>query len=401
MTPTVVIVLDAFRGDYISPSETPFLHEMSNRSVFFKEVEPSPGFCERSEIFSGKSPLESGYFTAIGYDPVRSPYRYFKYLSKFVDLITLGKLDSKVNRFFRKSLNRVAKQLNIGMGTYRIPLSDLHRYRLTEDEYSQLDERSFGPSSLIQLFSKYGSVYLDSFTSLRDKRSKTDDERIASLLACQNQHVLYLLYISSADTIGHKYGPASTQQRQNISNIDAKIKTIYDKFSDECNIVIIGDHGMAPVEAKINVENELKLASKELGLELGRDFTYFLDSTMCRIWFHSQNVEARLVPYLTENYQLRSNGVFIASKDYNEFGIPNSKRLYGDFLWACNVGGLIWPDFFHNDHKNPPIGMHGYLADSNSLKGFCTILTRDGKKEIHKRTRLVDLYKHIVSYSDV
>ena len=71
----VYLLLDAFRCDYIDEKSTPFLYNCSQKGIFYKQVIPSLSFCERTEIFTGKKPNESGFFTAIGYEPASSQYK--------------------------------------------------------------------------------------------------------------------------------------------------------------------------------------------------------------------------------------------------------------------------------------------------------------------------------------
>ena len=57
----IFILLDAFRSDYINSNNTPFLNSLKEKSIYYKQVNPSIGFCERSEIFTGKKSLELGF----------------------------------------------------------------------------------------------------------------------------------------------------------------------------------------------------------------------------------------------------------------------------------------------------------------------------------------------------
>ena len=78
---TILLLLDAFRSDYISKNNTPFLYKISKEGFFCPSVEQSYGFCERTEILTGLRANESGFFTAVGYDPINSPYKNIKWLN--------------------------------------------------------------------------------------------------------------------------------------------------------------------------------------------------------------------------------------------------------------------------------------------------------------------------------
>ena len=62
---TLYVVVDALRYDYIKDDQMPFLHSLASKSCYVKRLVPSPGFCERVEILTGKENIETGYFTAI------------------------------------------------------------------------------------------------------------------------------------------------------------------------------------------------------------------------------------------------------------------------------------------------------------------------------------------------
>jgi hypothetical protein len=71
----VIVLLDACRGDYICEDWTPFLAKLRDESRYYKKLVPGFGFCERTEIFVGKKPSESNYFTAFGLCKSESPYK--------------------------------------------------------------------------------------------------------------------------------------------------------------------------------------------------------------------------------------------------------------------------------------------------------------------------------------
>ena len=87
-TPLLVILLDAFRWDYLNPDDAPYLHKLSHEGIYVKKLKASAGFCERSEIFTGSNPADSGNFTAITFDFTsngrRGLHNYLGML-KFVD----------------------------------------------------------------------------------------------------------------------------------------------------------------------------------------------------------------------------------------------------------------------------------------------------------------------------
>ena len=86
---TVLILVDAFRWDYINKTNTPFLYNLSKKNIYGKRIKPGVGFCERTEIFTGMRPIQSKNFTALGYDPEKSFYRKYRIILKALSYITI------------------------------------------------------------------------------------------------------------------------------------------------------------------------------------------------------------------------------------------------------------------------------------------------------------------------
>ena len=58
---TVLLLLDAFRRDYLEEETTPFLWKCSLEGERYEGVTQSFGFCERSEILCGLGPRQTGF----------------------------------------------------------------------------------------------------------------------------------------------------------------------------------------------------------------------------------------------------------------------------------------------------------------------------------------------------
>ena len=53
-----------------------FLHSLKSSSIFVKNLNVSSGFCERSEIFFGQYPRETGFVHAISPNSKVKPYAW-------------------------------------------------------------------------------------------------------------------------------------------------------------------------------------------------------------------------------------------------------------------------------------------------------------------------------------
>ena len=55
MGKTLLVLIDAFRHDYLSKEHTPFLWSLLEAGHYVERLEPSFGVCERTEILVGES----------------------------------------------------------------------------------------------------------------------------------------------------------------------------------------------------------------------------------------------------------------------------------------------------------------------------------------------------------
>jgi hypothetical protein len=176
----VFILIDALRSSYISMENTPFLCTFAKKNKYYKNVTQSRSFCERAEIFTGLSPRESGYFTAIGFSPEDSPY---KNVRKLDFLVFFDKFFSK-KRLYNIIRNRLIKLLMIDnkgiMKSYRIPINTLKYFNLTEDKYDLRSENGFNGQNSIFNDCKNNNlgIYYDSFTALNFTNNTNDESRL-------------------------------------------------------------------------------------------------------------------------------------------------------------------------------------------------------------------------------
>jgi predicted AlkP superfamily pyrophosphatase or phosphodiesterase len=392
-TKVVFILIDALRSDYITKKNTPFLYDFSQKNRYYKQVTQSRSFCERAEIFTGLSPRESGYFTAIGFSPEDSPFKNMKWLNM---LALFDKLLPK-NRFYnayKNRLNKFLKRQANGMSSYLIPLNIMKFFNLTEDKYDFRADNGFDGQDNIFKDCKQNdlNIFYDSFTSLNFTKPSNDELRLKEVENnISNDYNLYLVYQSVIDSLGHNFGPDSQELKSGLQKLDKRLEEFYNKIishNKDTKFIFLGDHGMTKVHTILDIEKELINISKKYNLKLGKDFVYFLDSTIFRIWYLNDSSKKIFEKELSENKVLASNGLFVDENIAREQEIPFPDRRYGDTLWMANLGVLIFPDFFHD--KKPYKGMHGYEVDDTSSKGTCIVSSENS--EFIKDINLTDVY---------
>jgi hypothetical protein len=397
--------MDAMRSDYIKDETTPFLLKCSNEGEYYKKVIPNFGFCERTEIFTGQTPVESGFFTAIGYDPTNSPFKNIKGLRllEFIENIVPENLGipgiippGSFYQLFRKLLNKwIIRQTN-GVSSQNIPVSLLRYWDLTEDKYDHRDSNAFDVPSIFTLLCNKGrSYYYDSFTALNIPSNGSDSDRMKMMLndLVNNANDFYLVYISTLDYYGHEYGPDSTETKEALSKVDEELekctKEVLKRDSD-CNFIYLGDHGMASVIKYFNAENEILTIAKKHNIKLKKDFIYFLDSTLVRLWFFSEKGKSIFKNHIINSNEFYNNGIFIDEEIAEREKIPWKDKRYGDLIWWANTGVLVFPDFFHRVKKYK--GMHGYDPNKRINQGTCIVYGKNIKNTKIESIYLTDVF---------
>jgi hypothetical protein len=400
----VLFLLDAFRNDYISEEVTPFIWKCTREGRFIKHVIPSAGFCERTEIFSGLKPNESGFFTAIGYDPEKSPYkknRLVSFLGRIENIFGINRIGiskTYLPLIYRKVILKLLRNRVFGekLKPYNIPFSFLQYFNLTEDEFEFEKLKFPGRESLLDIVErKKKATFFEAFTSLGKPSNGTDYDRISlALSASKDDNNLFLpIYISAIDSWGHKFGPHSDDLRSKLTELDEVLKrsvSDFQKVDESTQFIFLGDHGMTEVKKNLDVKSALLELGESLKLKPGKDYIYFLDSTILRVWFISDKARDNLKSGIQGDKIFQDNGTIINAFIAEKYSIPIDDRRYGDLIWWANEGVLIFPDFFHN--SVPHKGMHGYNPETPSAHGTCLLYGNGLDSSYSERMNLNEVY---------
>jgi hypothetical protein len=403
---TVFIVSDAVRWDYLNENDSPFILKLCKQGIYAKKLKPSLGFCERIEMFSGAKPDLTGCFTALTFDAQKSDFNKKLILPKYVLLNYLRKIRDNVatlspilgdvvehviiNRIFLKRLVGTSQPI------YNIPMEFLREVTLTED-YHEMREKDALPVETIfdiMIQEKIDFLY-DTFASLRLNAGHSDDARIKKFISlAKNQNCdLFLLYLGEGDAVGHSHGPSSKARRNMIRRLDNRINEIVTTFEsnyDNVNFLIIGDHGMVDVRKHINAFDKILSVVNKNHLTILKDYKFFIDSTMVRIWFYNNKSKEVFKKLFNTDNDLTQNGQLIDEKNKCALHLPEDLTYYGDLIWLAHPGVVMFPDFFHKREKVK--GMHGYDSSIDEQKGFAVLYSKDSHyNAVHTERDLIDI----------
>lgn len=350
---TIFILVDALKSNYLTPENMPFLYQLSQENRYVRQIIPSPGFCERSEIFSGLDGFDTGNFSAIGYIPEESPYQNDGLILKTFTL--LEKFSYKYARYaFHKLRHKKHRTLN----PYRIPFVSLKQFALTEDGIDKLVPHR----EIFDVLNEANLSYtLDAFTSLSDFEARYTGTAVEFIKKSVKDTTYFIpYYIGDIDGVGHRFGGDIDNIKPYLRKVDNELREMY-KIANEnaYAFCVLGDHGMVNVIKKVDIMK----AILKLNLKYGIDYEAFYDSTSARFWFYNENAEIEITNKIKG---FEADGELINHQNYEEYRIPfdlktkKGKSIYGDLIWCANPGILISPDYFHSSVADEK-GMHGYI----------------------------------------
>ena len=374
---TVFIIMDAGRADYVRPETMPFVHGLSQQGLR-GSFESPPGFAQRTVLFSGRYPDTSGNFSQFVFDPAASPFKWVKSLGPVGNLLRPRKALVPV----RWAIQRVTKWKTGAFHTDPawIPPRFMPFFSMCEDMRPMYDAGALGAASIFDLCRQHGLR----FRYLAHPVSG-DDEEIHRILVRElragSDYDLYVAQFSITDQKGHTDGPFSKRmQGGHLLDLDGKLASIHAALAasyDEWDLFICGDHGMAPVERRVDVLQALKAAHARPAV----DYVVFVNSTLAVLWYLTEvgrDAVERVLPAIPGSH-------VVADAERRRLRIPLDRR-WGDRMLAADSGVLFWPDYFHVTDSRI-VGMHGYLDKSSESHGIAVLASSNG----HTAPRAVGL----------
>ena len=360
----IIILLDAFRADYLDKDETPFLYSLGIRHGV-RKIRPSYGFCERTEILHGKDFSESGLFTAISLKKEPSIHR------RNILRIWPRMKSNAFSVIVRKILNKFALIFQIKLPIYLIPLELLGLWNYTEDSRDITDPFLYNSGFLYE--NRHRKFSFNHFTAL-GKRSLIKDEktRLHAAIAEVEDNDVVFVYLGESDWLGHVYGPESGDFKSYLSRLDANLAEAYHSYNhDEVETIFLGDHGMVQVERYVDIEKILLAELAQHGLRRNINYFLFIDSTIVRVYFlNNSTLDPMLIKSFCEKHELNF--------------VKNIGKEYGDIILGCNAGVMFYPNYFNSQKLK---GMHGYRDDITENLGM--IIRDDG----YYSTEVVSLHE--------
>jgi predicted AlkP superfamily pyrophosphatase or phosphodiesterase len=350
---TVLVLVDALRHDYLTEEDAPFLYELA-RGGLYGSLIPTFGFDPDAAHFAGLFPDEGESGAHYWFDPAHSPFGFTKFFPALLD--TLPEWPQRVgHKLIQWMVQRTSKNmvLHNQASTALVPFRFLHYFDFSQKRLPF--EAGFAPrQTIFDLLEEAGKGWFFHANPLHRVNS-------AAVLARVKDEVkppcafAYLL-IGDLDHAGHDFGPASAERKAVLRQVDACLREIHREVSkrfEVVNWILFGDHGMVEVKSITDVWGALFGAK----LKIGKDYVFFLDSTMARFWFFNEVAKAQVTSALASV----KGGRLLTQEDLDHYHLNFSHNRFGDLFFLADPGVLISPNFFQG--KRMVKGMHGYAPE--------------------------------------
>ncbi len=364
---TVLVIMDAGRADYVRADAMPFLHGLAEEGAS-GAFESPPGFAQRTVLFSGRYPDTSGNFSQFVFAPERSPFDWVEALGPLRGLIRPRKLLAPT----RWAVREITKWKTGDFHTDPawIPPKFMPYFALCEDTEPVYEPDALGAASIFDLCREHGLA----FRYLAHPVSGDDEEVHKILLRELREKAPYDLYVaqfSVTDEKGHEHGPFSdAMQKGFLREVDEKLASIHSVLSthyDSWDLLVCGDHGMAPVKREVDVLGALE----QTDAEPAEDYVVFVNSTLAVLWYLTEHGRREIEPKLDE-----IDGAYVLDEEQRQAERIPTERRWGDRMLAAESGVLFWPDYFHVTDSTI-LGMHGYLDKSEEGFGAAVLASSE------------------------
>jgi predicted AlkP superfamily pyrophosphatase or phosphodiesterase len=167
-------------------------------------------------------------------------------------------------------------------------------------------------------------------------------------------------YFSLVDSMGHEFGPDAAQTRDAVHKLDAlvgQLRTRLSKLSQDINLVIVSDHGMAQVDP----EQSIIVSS------LPKDDNFIIVNTGPRLLIYTKSdaKNADIDAYKARLQKAAKGRYSVLSSEQLEGYHYNSGSRVGDIVVQTNA-----PAVFSNGTKAPYLGTHGYAYSDDMAATF-------------------------------
>ena len=117
--------------------------------------------------------------------------------------------------------------------------------------------------------------------------------------------------------------------------------------ANDITLVLLSDHGHERIRKRVDLAEGLR------ELDLDKDeFTYFLETSIARFWFHSERAHVRVTELLSGLGEVQ----LLRSESMDQIHLALSAS-YGELFAIADSGVMFYPHDFHNTVANVVLGL--------------------------------------------
>jgi len=344
MQPSLTIFIDGLPFDQLD--NMPFARTLPSRA----RLVPILGYsvnCQ-TELFTGKSPDELGFWCEWSFDPSGSPFRR---LSPLFHLLAPLEMVYVAKRVVHKVLDKFSRTES----TKNIPFRFLSMF---DESGHSVFSPEFSQESLLD-HPDMTTFFFHQFPPGDDQDEATFQGTLDFIQKSERPGSVMLTLVK-IDACSHWQGVGSEPYKKLLADNDRYIRELTEAFlakEPDGVVNVVSDHGMTNIEQMVEVDLEGKF-----GRPHKDRYSYFTEATILRVWVDDPELREDMRAYLDG-----IDGVEELSKDDRErFGI--TRKEFGDLIYWTPVGVQIVPSFWG---PKPSVGMHGHHPDHPGQHGIC------------------------------
>lgn len=364
---TLIVFIDSLPFSYVNRMS--FL----SRASTLTELTPGFGYSINllPELFCGLRPDQLGIFGEWTYAPHRSQFAKLAWLLPWLDNLCLIPFTERIiRRLLHKSVGK----------TFNIPLPHLSQFARAKNSNVYFSDFPY-PS----IFSQTADLKL--VLAYEGIRRQRDEKGYLAVREEIPKHNKIYLGLPDLDSYGHTYGVGAPEYDQKVQELDHWLEELHDMFLKhypDGSMIVVSDHGMVDIKGgyELLIEEAVTPSTKET-------YTYFLDSTLLRVWIHDPNLRQPIHDYLDN----LSVGVLLSPDERAQYGIKS--QAFGDCIFVLNEGIVFEPSSFSN--KVPNKAMHGYHPKLASQKAvFAAFGTLKGNPSPRTNVEVAEILMRVL-----
>lgn len=284
-----------------------------------------------------------------------------------------------------------------------IPPRRRKKFNITRTKYKRRSEQKEALSNIGGFNTIFDSAGLGACKYFFDSSMNPEAKLINEL--CTAKYDIEFLELYSLDRFQQWHLDKPEEVNKFYKIIDDFLNEIEKKCrKNNIKLFVISDHGHEPIKQSFN----LKAAIEELNLPQN-SFTYFIEVSSARFWFHSDEAREKITAFLKEF----NHGTYFTYQQLKDYGISISNEEYGEGFYYLDPGFIFFPHDFNQPLANIYFsltetmqrqrvfnpqhrGNHGHLPGCEAERAFVLLLDKNFEVN-HTQPTILDIAPSVLA----